>query len=58
MEECGEQFVAFCGTIGKLELFAPNLDIKLKVLDDMYLYTVQHNTCVQGITKLLLCKVT
>lgn len=40
MEESGEQFVVFCGTIGKLELFAPNLDIKLKVLDDMYLYTV------------------
>ena len=40
MEESGEQFVVFCGTIEKLELFAPNLDIKLKVLDDIYLYTV------------------
>ena len=32
-EESGEQFVAFCGTIGKQWLFVPNLDTKLKVID-------------------------
>ena len=36
MEESGGQFVVIHGTIGKQELFAPNLDTKFKVLKSIY----------------------
>ena len=36
MEDSGEQFVTIHGTIGKQGLFAPNLDINLKVTDGIY----------------------
>ena len=41
MEESGGQFVAIHGTIGKQELFVPNLDIKFKVLKSIYVVQQQ-----------------